>query len=468
VAPAPRRPSALRIGGWVVAGRIAPQASGLLLLVMGGRHLAPETLGSFVLAFAGVEVLRTLVRAGWREAAVLDADGRATPALLSLAVASGLAVQPLTLAAAVLAPRFLATPDLGPALLLLGVAILPVGAVAVWEGALLRADAPDRAARPLIAAEIVQSAAASLLLAADWGILALATARALRAAVLAPGLAAAAGWPCALSRDLAPARELLPVSRHVTLANLANLAGSSGADLVVGLVLGPAAVALYRVAARIAGAVAEVVTETTRIFAWTALAARGPLDTAAVAALFDRAFLLTAPVFLGLALAAPHLLALVLGPAWAGAAPVLAILALARLAAVPVTVAAPVLASHGRTRALPRLATALTLASLVGTLAAGRFGVAAVALAQLAAAAIGAAATFALLRPITPLARILPDATSLAGALALALAVAAAGAGPAPLLLQIVAGAATWAAFLRLARPALAADLLGSLRRPER
>lgn len=467
----PPRRSAFRIGGWVVAARVAPQASGLLLLVMGGRHLAPDTLGSFVLAFAGIEVLRLLVRAGWREAALMDESGAATPTLLAIALAAGLAVQPVALAAASIAPRLSGEPHLAAALALLGLSVLPLGAAAVWEGTLLRRGAPDRAARPLIAAEIVQSTVAGLLLAAGWGILALAIARLLRAAVLALGLAAAAGWPLALSLDLARARPVLPVSGHVTLASLAGLAGTSGADLVVGLVLGPAAVAVYRIAARISGAVAEVVTETTRVFAWSALAGRGPLGAAAVADLFDRTSVLTIPVFLGLALVAQPLVAIVLGPAWAEAAPILAILALARLLSVPVILAAPVLASHGRTRALPRLAALLAASSLASTLAVGGLGLTAVALAQLATALLGAAAALALLRPIAPLPALLPGPATLAAATGLALAVALAGSAsvppPAALALQTATGLAAWAAYLRLGRPGLAADLLRTARTPD-
>lgn len=459
--PVPRR-SALRIGGWVVAGRVAPQASGLLILVLGGRTLAPETLGSFVLAFAAVELLRVLVRAGWREAVLLDASGSATPTLLSLALASGVAAQPLVLAAALVAPRLTASSDLPATLVLLGLSLLPIGAAAVWEGVLLRDGAPERAARPLVAAEIVQSVAAALLLAAGWGLLALATARLLRAIALATGLLAATRRPVALSLDLARARPLLPVASHVTLASLATLAGSSGPDLVVGLVLGPAAVALYRVAARIAGAVAEVVTETTRVLAWSGLAGRGPVSAAGAAGLFDRAFVLTVPVFVGLALTARPLVLTVLGPAWGDAAPVLAILALARLLAVPITLTAPILASHGRTRALPRLAALLAATGLLATLAAGRHGVTAVALAQLATAAVGAAATLALLRPVAPVATLLPTPGTLAASAVLCIAVPLAGAGPAPaaLVLQVATGAVLWAGFLRLCRPRLTADLL--------
>lgn len=459
-----RSASTLRKGGLVLAARIAPQASGLLLLVLGGRHLAPEALGGFVLAFAGIELLRHLVRAGWREAVLLDADGGATPTVLTLALLSGLAAQPLTLAAALLAPRHAPIPHLGPTLALLGLSLLPLGAAAVWEGLVLRRKAPERAAVPLIAAEAAQSAAAFLLLAAGWDILALATARALRAGVLAAGLAAAAGRLPPLALDLARAGPALRVSRHVTLAALAGLAGTSGADLVVGLVLGPAAVAFYRVAARIAGALAEIVTETTRVLAWSSLAGLPAPGPTRIAALIDGTFLLATPLFLGLALTARPLVALVLGPAWADVAPVLALLALTRLLALPATVAAPILASHGRTRTLPRLAALVSAVTLAATLAAGPRGLLAVAAAQLAAAALGTAATLALLRPLVPLRRLLPAPATLAALAAFALTVTAAGIGPAALVLQVAAGALVWATYLRLARPALAAELLHAAR----
>lgn len=465
--PAPRR-SALRIGGWVVAARIVPQASGLFLLVLGGRLLAPETLGSFVLAFAGAELLRTLVRAGWREAVLLDETGAATPVILAIAIALGLIAQPVALGAAVAAAHVAGTPDLAPALALLGLSILPLGAAAVWEGVLLRRGEADRAARPLIAAEIAQSAIAAGLLVAGWGILALAIARVFRAVVLAAGLATASGEH-RLSLDLSRARALLPVSGHVTLASLASLAGTSGADLVVGVVLGPAAVALYRIAARIAGAVGEVVTETTRVLAWSSLAGRGPLTAPAVARLFDGAFVLTVPVFLGLALTAGPLVETLLGPAWSAAAPVLAILAVARLLAVPVALATPILASHGRTRVLPRLAAILAATGLATTLIAGPHGVIAVAFAQTLTAALGTAATVVLLRPIAPIPALLPGASTLAAAAALGLAVPLAAAGPAPaaLTLQIATGALLWAAFLRFCRPTLTAEFLRTARTPQ-
>ena len=70
---------------WVLVARIVPQVGGLMRLGRGSRFLDPATLGSCVLIFAWTELLRRLVRAGWREAGGMDRSGEATPAIATLA-----------------------------------------------------------------------------------------------------------------------------------------------------------------------------------------------------------------------------------------------------------------------------------------------------------------------------------------------------------------------------------------------
>ena len=74
-----------------------PQAAGVALLVLGGRFLAPAELGSFVLAFAGIELLRQLVRAGWREAIVMGLAGTILGSLLGIVAARYLSAAMSTL-----------------------------------------------------------------------------------------------------------------------------------------------------------------------------------------------------------------------------------------------------------------------------------------------------------------------------------------------------------------------------------
>ena len=76
----------------MLASRVVPQAGGALLLILGARFLTPAALGQFVLIFAGVEFLRRLVRAGWREAVIVG-EADTPPVVMTLSIASALAAQ---------------------------------------------------------------------------------------------------------------------------------------------------------------------------------------------------------------------------------------------------------------------------------------------------------------------------------------------------------------------------------------
>lgn len=456
-----------RQNAWVLASRIAPQLGGVALLILGARFLDPATLGSFVLIFAWIELLRRLTRAGWRESVILDTETAATPTILALAFLASAATFGLAalsaLALHLLAPRFaLCT-------LLLGLSLLPLAPSVVWEGTLLRHQRTDVEARAVIAAEVVHLALAALLLAADLGILALALARVARALTAFTALGRATGWPLALAADWPRARAVLPVSAHVTLASLVNFATTYGVDLVVGVFLGPASVAFYRIGSRIAGGVADVMNETVRVLGWSSIPANRPGETPAdrarrIDAFFARTVELTAPVFVGLALTASPLVLLLMGSGWEPAAFVTALMALARMLQTPASVAWPALAAVGRTAELPRLAFAISGSALVLTVILGPFGLTAVVWGQLAAALLGGAATVLLVnRAVLAGARLSLSPDLLLGLALMAAAVTTAGAAPLPLgaslAAQVAAGAAAYAGFLRWRRPALWAEI---------
>jgi O-antigen/teichoic acid export membrane protein len=472
-------------GGWILAARIAPQISGLALLLVGARFLPPDTLGRFMLAFAGVELLRRLARAGWREALIVDQTGPRTVAVATaLALAGGLAAQAVTLAAALMVWR--ATwlgPEIALCIALMGFTLVPQAWSVVWEGLLLRRQRAAAAAWPLIAAEIVHLALGLILLAAGTGILALAWARVARALVLALGLGRAAGWPRALAWDRARAASILPLSGNVTASSLINYATSYGVDFIVGFYLGPASVAFFRIGSRITGALAEVVNETVRILAWTALPAearRAPEDPArleaGIAAFLDRTLVLVAPVYVGLALTAEPLVRLLLGAEWHPAALVIAVLALARLLSVPSVIAWPALALIGKSRYLPRLSGAIAGTALLFMVALGSFGLAAIAWSQALAALCTGIATMVLLNRavfgatrLKPRADILAALVAMSAAMLMARALAGPGTAPAALVLslglQVLAGAATWLGFLRWRRREFWDAVAGDLRR---
>jgi O-antigen/teichoic acid export membrane protein len=358
--------------------------------------------------------------------------------------------------------------------LLLGVSLLPLAPSVVWEGTLLRDGRADAEARAVIAAEIVHLALAALLLAAGLGLLALALARVARALTAFVTLGRATGWPLALSTDWPHARALLPVSAHVTLASLISFATTYGVDLIVGLFLGPAAVAFYRIGSRIAGGVADVLNETVRVLGWSTLPTPRPGETPAgraarIDAFFGRVVELTAPVFTGLALVAAPLVLLLLGDGWQPAAFVTALMSLARMLQTPATVAWPALASVGATGRIPRLALALSGSALALTVALGPFGLHAIVWGQVLAALIGGGATVLLVnRAAMAGARLSLRPDLLLGLAFLAAAVLALREAPLPLALslsaQVAAGAAAYAGFLRWRRPALWAEITAALR----
>jgi O-antigen/teichoic acid export membrane protein len=472
----PARPvAAVRQGGWVLASRLVPQAAGVALLVLGGRFLDPAALGSFVLAFAAIELLRQFVRAGWREAVLLG-DPDATPAVTFLSLVGAVVATGIALAAAGALWRWTDLDSSVPRCTLILAATLPPLALSVvWEGVLLRRERTAAAAKPLIAAEAANVAVAFLLLSTGHGILALAWARLARAAVLTLGLGHAARWPLALSTDVSRAAAVLPLSANVTLQSLIGFATSSGTDLVVGLFLGSASVAFWRIGSRVAGALAEAVAETVRVLAWSAFAAearRGGQAALAerVRGFLDRTTVLVAPLFVGLALVSEPLILLLMGDAWLLAGQVIALRALAALVQVPATVAWPALALVGRSRLLPSLTALVAGSGILLVVLFAPFGLMAVAWSQLAAALVGGLAVLALLeRSLSVPAR--PRSDILLGIAVLAAAVLAArhfGATLPPaaaLLAQALAGAAAWLGFLRLRRRKLLADLTRGIRR---
>ena len=243
-----------------------------------------------------------------------------------------------------------------------------------------------------------------LLLSAGLGILGLACARVVRASVLSIGLARAARWPFAMGWDRRLAAAVLPISANVTASSLINFATTYGVDFIVAFYLGPASVAFFRIGSRMAGALSEVVNETIRVLAWSTLpgqAKGGAEDRAAtirgIDAFFDHTVVLVAPVFVGLALISEPLVLLLMGETWHSSARIVALMAMARMLQVPVTMAWPALAIVGKTRYLPRLAGAIAGSAIALILIMGPYGIQAIAWSQVLASLLSGAAAMAII-----------------------------------------------------------------------
>ncbi|MDF2809616.1 MAG: lipopolysaccharide biosynthesis protein [Microvirga sp.] len=151
-------------------------------------------------------------------------------------------------------------------------------------------------------------------------------------------------------------------------------------ELAIGFVLGPVALASYRVGLR---GLQFLISTTIRPLQVTALTALSRLQPAAVGEAYLRMTRATAlisfPVFLGAAAIAPDFVVLCFGQKWASSASVMAALALVVAPATLVYFAAPALTAVGNTRLIVVSDIAQLLSSTLVVLIAVPFGIVAIA-----------------------------------------------------------------------------------------
>jgi O-antigen/teichoic acid export membrane protein len=440
-----------------VGSRIIGQAIAFSLVVVASRHLSLAEFGVYALTWAAAVIATTFVFTGFYHAILRadDLEARINPLfwLIALVGASG--------GAAILAIGALVGVDteLGGALLL--VAPLPLLAVpTAWnEAQLLRARRARAASLYTVAAESLALLTAVAMLAQGYGILALIGARWVAALTgLAITIALVRRLPrLSLRRDDARqgGRTALPLWGTTAIGMFTNY----GADIILAAYLTPAAVGAYRSGARIAMTAADVVFQPLRMLSWSRFSRmelqgqRGEIRAAWVEnTAFAGAMLF--PVMAGVGLLAEDLVVTVFDESWAAAAPIVAILCLARAVATPQTLAEPTLMcmDKARLQVLLRIFSGVLL--LIALLSLGRLGP--------AAAAWGVTLTMLVTTLVTlvVLVRVLGlSVRDMAGAFGPGLAIAALcavsvialaprlegmGTGAA-LLVHIAAGAAIWA-----------------------
>jgi PST family polysaccharide transporter len=173
-------------------------------------------------------------------------------------------------------------------------------------------------------------------------------------------------------------------------ANIADLMGKSAPALIIGGQLGVIAVGRYAMALQLIRAPDLVLSGPLFLATFTAVAghvARGAAPTQMSLRTLRLIVTALAPLFLGLATVADLVVGLFLGPKWAGAGPVLAVLAPAGFFLCVYTVAAAVLMGLGRPDLQFRLSLLCGFAILAGSAIGARFGVAAAAAGVTAGAA---------------------------------------------------------------------------------
>jgi O-antigen/teichoic acid export membrane protein len=361
-----------------VAARAGGQIIAFALVVVASRHLGLDAFGTYAVAWAGAVIATSFVYTGFYHALLRADDLEACiDTLFWVKTAVGGA------GAAILAAAGLVVGGPGGAIgaALFAVAPLPLLAVpTAWnEAQLWRAGRARAASLQVLAGEAAGLAAAVAALDAGMGLWGLILSRYV-ASLTGLAVTTAMVRRCPRARFGAGAARMAGRTAWPLWGTTGiGMFSAYGADLVLAAFLTPAAVGAYRSGARIAVTASDVVLQPLRMLGWSRLARlEREGDRSGIARSWRGDVALACamlwPASAGLALLAEPLVVLVFDPSWAAAAPVLAVLALARALSVPMALMEPALMCTGRGALQFRLRLASGVALLLALLTLGRFG----------------------------------------------------------------------------------------------
>lgn len=386
---------------WTFTAKVVMQVSQLATFIIAARVLNSAEFGLFSYTAALVTLLVVVAEGGWREFVMKTTHeaGRLDQiATVALIAGMGATVVGLS-AAAILDIQF----DLKAEAWLVVIFsfwLLPTPFSSVCEGMLI-ADARLKELSIIrIAAECCAMIVAIYGLLHGWNIYALAAGKLVSQVVGMVASLAVLKWLPALKIKLVFLRELFEFSKHITYNRALVLIRAYSGTLVVGSVLGLADAGYYRAAERIVSAFSDIVAEPARQIAWSSFRKVAMTDggvasggKGASPALGRKAtgfvillMMISAPIYLGLALMSGTLVDILLGAGWAPAAILVSLLSIKQILLVPGYVTEPLLSLGDAIRKVP---TAILVNSLVAVgliLVFSPLGVVAAAAGQLIAA----------------------------------------------------------------------------------
>lgn len=338
----------------MVAAKGWSQAASIVLLLAAGRTLSVEEFGLFALASALTMVLNQWVGVGAYEYVIREVDRRdagSTAFWLNTAVGGVLAV--VGVIAGLASARAFGAPRLQGLVLLLVPLTLPAGWRSAMEAVLVKEGRLQAAGMAGIVADALGLAAALYGLLSGWGIMALVANKAVLF-LSGPVLFALFGrWLPRLRFNRADAVGIGRLAASLYPDRLLGYIQAYGPDLVLGALLNPAAVALYRMGARTVVTFTSIVSESIRVLGWRQLASTR-MKTGGLAEETERlvgvAALVSIGPLVGLAILGGDALSLVLGDKWAASGPVVAYLALAAVFFLAGGVSEPALGVVGAAR----------------------------------------------------------------------------------------------------------------------
>ncbi|WP_036294508.1 lipopolysaccharide biosynthesis protein [Methylosinus sp. PW1] len=306
---------------WFVLGNATNNFVSFLIFVVLARLLDASTIGLVAFALIFIDLGRIVVFGGLPEAMVQRRhwdDDVASVCYTANLIASVVFV---ILIAGVAAPLVAAyyRAEAGPVLASLAAICFIDAARAVHESKLRR----EFRYKPLAARMSIATATAGVvgvwLAFQGFGVWSLVVQRLLNAVMLTLLSWRAARWTPRLMLSRPILRELSGFIFHLTPARLLTVVTARVAEFVIALVLGPAAVAYYRVGARGLEAISQLTVAPVQQAALSAFARMPNIEAmgAAYGRVTRASAIFACPVYLGAAVIAPDFVGIVFGPQWA-------------------------------------------------------------------------------------------------------------------------------------------------------
>lgn len=363
----------------LAASKIWSQLCGLIILVLAARFLTATEFGVFALATAISMTLNQWVGVGSYEYVIREVNDEEAPSTAFwFNTLAAVFFSALGMLAAGPASELYRAPDLALLILVMSPLAIPAGWRSVGESLLIRRNRLAAAGVASIIQETAAICAAVWALMSGYGVWSLAIHKCAQF-ILSPVIyLALARWLPAFIWRQQDVAAILRLGSPLTLDRALAFFGSYGADLILGLLMSPAAVGLYRIGVRIVTAVQFVLYETLRSRAWAKLTAAAAQSRAVLAPAAERilgqAWMIFAPVFAGLALTVDLLVELTLGDGWETSATVARMLCIASLGLPTLIVMEPMGAIHKRMMSLLLLRAATMVVLLPAIFVAATMG----------------------------------------------------------------------------------------------
>jgi O-antigen/teichoic acid export membrane protein len=363
--------SALSGSAALTLHRIVMQGTGLALMLVAARFISPAEFGLLGLVVVTAQIQQQIAETGWFEYVTNWPADKPLPAEAFWgAMGYGMAASALGVASAGVIWLAIGSPDYAWAMLILSIASFTSPIAMVQIGVLTRQARLGVLGIWMSICEFIGLGVGLWGLHHGWGIYALAAHKVVCYAFITCGALILGGWRPPFAAQAEALGDAMRFAWTILLSRMSVFANNLGSDYMIGVFLLGHEAGLFRAANRLAGAVAEMISEPARMVSWSILTrAAKPAEAPRQAPqelhlIHSSIFMIALPSFVGLALVAEPLIIMLLGEVWRQAAFALSLLCVARafMAAVPLT--QPVMSLAGQDKALPRVMAVLTVVNL--------------------------------------------------------------------------------------------------------